>query len=284
MISCLKQIYNHYDSLSVSEKLFADLTIKSPQSILDKPISEISGLLGISPSTIVGATKKLGFDGLRSYKLSLASEVFNPISQKENKEASVDNLNNNVLQWVSQMNCTALLEGMEALKQETFTQAAELLKSAQQIYIIGIGTSGILARELYDYLFRLGLSCMCVEEQHYQLLIAERARKTDAVIAISQSGVNRNIIEICEKIRTNGCKVVGLSNFIETPFAKYTDIYLAPFHSWTNLHENNFSFRIPMLCMIETLYYTLASVMDDAYQTAMKEHRAIVTKTALLKE
>ena len=71
---------------------------------------------------------------------------------------------------------------------------------------------------------------------------------------------------------------------METPFAKYTDLYLAPFHSFSTLHDNNFSFRIPMLCMIETLYYTLASLMEESYQTAMEEHQALVAKTALTGE
>ncbi len=284
MKSCLKQIYHCYDMLTTSEKLFADMTIHSPKSIIEKPIAEIADLLGIAPSTIIGATKKLGFDGFRSFKLSLASEGVNPISKKEGQERTDALQNAEIFQWVSQTNCTALNEGMETLKQETFNRAADLLVKAEHVYVMGIGTSGILARELYDYLFRLGLNCTCVDEQHYQILVAERARASDAVIAISQSGVNRNILDVCERIHGNGGKIVGLSNFIETPFAKYTDIYLAPFHSWTNLHENNFSFRIPMLCMIETLYYTLASMMDETYQTSREEHRIIVKKTALLKE
>ena len=286
MKSCLKQIHHEYDRLSPSEKIFADMVIKRPQAVVEMPIAKIAEALGIAPSTIIGAAKKLGFDGLRTFKLSLASEVINPIEQrKQNQEEDVpENGQEDILHHVVRTNCEALEECGESLSQGAFTSAARVLMDAGQIYVMGIGTSGILARELHDYLFRLRLPITCVEDQHYQLLVAERAKKTDCVIAISQSGVNKNIIEVCERIRANGCRIIGLSNFMETPFAKYTDLYLAPFHSFSTLHDNNFSFRIPMLCMIETLYYTLASLMEESYQTAMEEHQALVAKTALTGE
>lgn len=281
MKSCLNQISGMYEKLSYSERILADRAIQNPEDVVRRPIAELSEALGIAPSTIVSAAKKLGFAGFKDFKLSLASETVNPISGVWNQPERADAQAENTFSRALMSNRTALEEMQKSMSPALFDQATDMLLTAKRIHIFGIGTSGILALELHDYLFRLGLDSVCYEDRHYQLLAASRASSLDVAVALSQSGVNRDIIELAEQLRGRGCPVIGLSNFSCTPFAKYTDLLLAPFRTLTQFHENNFSFRIPMLLMAETLYYMLADKMDAQYLSAMQENRDVVKKTSL---
>lgn len=279
MRSCLSMISNMYDKLSYSERILADEALSHPESVVYMAIGELSEKLGIATSTIVATTKKFGFTGFKEFKIALASELINPTTPSFTRPAGSDD--ETTVEKVLKAELFGLEEAMKLVPQELFDKAAGILASAQRIYIIGIGTSAILARELHDYLFRLGLDCTYSEDHHQQLLVAKRLGPNDAAILISQSGVNKDIINIGVELKQHYANVIGISNFQNTPFAKCTDVLLAPFNTLTSFHENNFTLRIPMMAMMEALYYTLSELMMEKYSTSMEANNDVIRSTAI---
>lgn len=276
MKSVLTQISNQYASLSYSEGLFADYVLANRDSIIHMAIAEVSENIGIASSTIIAAVKKLGYSGFREFKLALASELLNPAGAWKHVPGSKEPEGTNTYRQVVLSNIAALKESLETMEYSLIEDAASLLLNAGHIYIFGVGTSGVLAREAHDFFFRLGLNSTFSEDLHYQLLAAARLKKGDIALLISQTGINKDIINIAEKIKETGQTIIGISNYMGTPFAKYTDLLLAPLTMLSTTHDNNFSFRIPILCIIETLYYTISEQMGEKYQSALKANRQVV--------
>ena len=277
MKSCLSQISNLYDKMSYSEHVLADEALAHPENIVYKSIHELADSLHIAPSTIVATTKKLGYSGFREFKIALASEMINPISQNQDVKQGEES----IFVKVITSNIQGLEEALNSLPQSYFDEAASIISESKMIYIMGIGTSGIIARELHDYLFRLGIECSIITDQHHQLLVANRIEGDTSAILISQSGVNKDIIKIGEMIQHNGGKSIGISNFLNTPFAKSVNTILAPFKSPTAFHENNFTMRIPMMAIIENLYYTLSKLLADRYQSSVEENKKVIISTSI---
>lgn len=276
MKSVLTQISNQYASLSYSEGLFADYVLANRDQIIHMAIAEVSENIGIASSTIIAAVKKLGYSGFREFKLALASELLNPAGAWKHVPASKEPEGTNTYRQVVLSNIAALEESLETMKYSLIQDVASLLLNAGHIYIFGVGTSGVLAREAHDFFFRLGLNSSFSEDLHYQLLAATRLKEGDIALLISQTGINKDIINIAEKIKETGQTIIGISNYMGTPFAKYTDLLLAPLTMLSATHDNNFSFRIPILCIIETLYYTVSEQMGEKYQSALKANRQVV--------
>lgn len=277
-LSCLKTIHDYYKSLSYSEKLIADYTFNHASSLINLSIQELAETLGIAPSTIIYFVKKLGFTGYREFKITLASEVLNP-THKQWDMNKVDT-NDNLYISIVKSNTKALEESFDMINFKNIQAAANLMSAANKIVLFGIGSSSMLAHEAYDLFLRLGLNCSINDDIHHQMLAASLLKKSDVGVVFSQSGVNKNIMQIVETISNNKAKTIGICNYSKTPFFKMVDIGLAPFSSVSNFHPRHYVFKIPMLCIIETLYYTLASNLNDVDQVIAKS-KNIVEDTSI---
>lgn len=279
MVSCTKNIMDHYAQLSYSEKLFADYVLVNKAKVIYMSIQELSESICIAASTIIAATKKLGYSGLKEFKIALASEQINPT---ERMVIPTDQgIQGKILDHVVRANISALEETLNTISPSLIHQAAELLLNAGTIHIYGIGTSAILAREAYDFLFRLCLNCVLYDDPYYQKLSIATQKESDISLIISQSGVNREILLVAEKIHSRGGKIIGISNYLGTPFAKYCDVLLAALPNVSTVHDNHFSFRIPILCIIETLYYALSQSMGERYQSALNLNQTIIQESSI---
>ena len=154
MISCTKNIIDNYNRLSYSEKIFADYVLANKCKVVYMSIKELADTMGIASSTIIAATKKLGYSGLKEFKISLASEPTNSTDHMVVPSSQMQQ-GPNIFKEVVYSNISALEETFNTLSYSLIEQAASLLLSAGTIHIYGIGTSAILAREAYDFLFRL---------------------------------------------------------------------------------------------------------------------------------
>lgn len=280
MISCTKNIIDNYNRLSYSEKIFADYVLANKCKVVYMSIKELADTMGIASSTIIAATKKLGYSGLKEFKISLASEPTNSTDHMVVPSSQMQQ-GPNIFKEVVYSNISALEETFNTLSYSLIEQAASLLLSAGTIHIYGIGTSAILAREAYDFLFRLCLNCILYDDPYYQQISIATQKENDVSLIITQSGVNRNILIIAEKIHNSSHKVIGISNYRGTPFSKYCDVLLAALPSISNIHDNHFSFRIPILCILETLFYTLSQAMGDRYKSALNLNQRIIKETSI---
>jgi len=281
MKSTFTQISNQYPRLSYSERLFADYVMANRDQIVHMPIAEVSAAVGIASSTIFAAVKKLGFDGYREFKIALASELLNPIDTWKSSEETVETTEQNMYHQVVHSNIAALTESLDKIPYSYFQEAASMLLNSRQIYLFGIGTSGVLAREAHDFLYRLGLSSVFHEDLHYQRLTPSRMHDDDIALLISQTGVNKDIIDIAELLKDHHRRTIGISNYISTPFGKYMDLLLAPFTMLSKTHDNHFSFRVPILCIIETLYYVISEQMGDEYPSVLKLNHQLVKDSSV---
>ncbi len=279
MISCTKNIIDNYNKLSYSEKLFADYVLVNKAKVIYMSVTELAEAINIAASTIISASKKLGYDGLKNFKISLASEQTNPTERMTLPTGQ--GTDTNILKNVIKSNISALEEILNSIPYSLIEQATEVLLKADTIHIYGIGTSSILARETYDFLFRLCLNCVLYDDPYYQHLSIAMQKENDVSLIISQSGVNREILLIAEKIRNNNHKIIGISNYMGTPFSKYCDILLAALPNISNAHDNHFSFRIPILCIIETIYYSLFHAMGEQSKLAFDLNRTIINETSV---
>lgn len=281
MASCLKSISDQYDRLSYSEKLFSDYVLIHPSDIIQMSIHELAYTLGISPATIIGAVKKLGFSGYKDFKIQLASETNNPIRQQKEMLPAGENQQKNTYASVAKSNIVALEESISMVRFENFEKAVEHLIKASHICFFGIGSSALLANEAFDLIFRLGLDCSYIQERDHQFFRASVMKSTNVAVIVSQTGVNKDNLRLAELLKKQGVPIIGISNYTGTPFAKLVDVLLAPLNQVSLMHDNHYTFRIPIFCVIETLYYMILERLGEDSHSAMTKIRELTENTAI---
>lgn len=283
MASCIKQVTDLYDTLSYSDKLFADFVLQHPSQLIHMSIDKAASQIGVAPSTIIATVKKLGYEGFRAFKIHLASELTNPTSEswEKSQPAILSGSEGSLYEKVVKANISALEESLGAIGTREMEQAVHILLGAKRVYFFGVGTSSILAYEAMDYLFRIGLQCVYFSDYHRQVVSIASIRPDDAAILITQSGVNKEILSISELLKQENIPSIGISNYTNTPFSKYVDVLLAPLQSLSVHHDNHFALRIPILCVIETLFYGLYDKLGKKAELAMEKNRKMVKYLAI---
>ncbi len=279
MNSCLKQISSIHDKLSYSEKIFAEYILENREHAIYMSIAELSNVLKIAPSTIVAATKKLGFSGWREFKVTLATEMVSPFNIWIQDKVKVDETN--MFSYVVSSNIQMLREMTDNIESSLLENVAEILYSAQKLSIFGVGTSNILAHEAFDSLFRLGLPCSVYDNWHHQLLAASKLGKNEIALFVSQSGVNKDVITLAEQARQSGCIMIGICNFSGTPFGRYMDYLLSPLKEASQIHDNHFTLRIPILCIIEALFYIISKKMGKEFSGEIDKSYQVVKQLSV---
>lgn len=95
---------------------------------------------------------------------------------------------------------------------EQFTGA---IKAAQRVFVVGVGRSGLVAKNVAMRLVRLNIQTFVVYET-----VNPKIKKGDILIAISGSGETTDVIDCVKIARIRGAQVLGLTADVHSPLAK----------------------------------------------------------------
>jgi len=93
-----------------------------------------------------------------------------------------------------------------------------LILDAEQIYVLGIGHSGMFGRILSMKLNHVGLKAFTIFDE-----INPPFTKNDLLIAISQSGGTATVVTLAEKAKKLGGRVLGVTSNKDSVLGKMSD-------------------------------------------------------------
>ena len=280
MNSSLKMIYERYDSFSYSEKLLANYITADIERILHLTIRDLAQACRVSPTTVFNFIKKLGCYGYSEFKISLASEITNkahtPIRNKPFQT------HNELYSEIVRTNATLLYDSIANFNSAEFENAVNAISKADRIIFLGLGASNILAYEAYNLFIRIGINCVYVSDYLLQMITTSFYTKKDIAVVISQSGINKDIFEVVEILKKQEVPIVGINSFTKTPFSKMVDIPLSSFiDNPETENSERFTYRFPILCMIEALYYAVMIQKGDPAKQAVVKTDQFIKKRSL---
>lgn len=115
-----------------------------------------------------------------------------------------------------------LVEHIERFKNEIdlelVKKVIELINSAENIFLIGSGRSGLVAKAFAMRLMHLGYKAYVVGET-----ITPRIKEKDLLIAISGSGETSYVITYAKKVKELGIKVLAFTSRRDSTLSKIAD-------------------------------------------------------------
>ncbi len=269
----ITKIKEHRDSLRKSERKVADFILDNAASVINMRIVDVASSAEVSEPTVIRFCRALEFDGFQAFKLQLAQHMgANPSYTQfsvDDKDTVAD-----LSHKVFDSTIGSLLAVRDELDPVVLKKAINIISKANRVEFYGFGASGSVAADAQHKFFRLQLSTAAYTDPHIQHMSAISLSEQDVVVAISQSGRTKALIQSVKLAMEAGATVIGLAPQ-ETPLSKLCSIPI-----YVNMEEDLHVFtpvssRIAHLLVIDVLAMGVARYRKPL----LKDHLKRINKS-----
>lgn len=259
-------------SLSPAERRVADIVTSDYEMATRMTIAELAARAEVSQPTVTRFCRTLGCASFSEFKISLATTL-TVAAVYLRSERIFDDDAGHLAHTVMMRAAGAVRECLDQLDTAAVGQAIDALAASQRIDIYGQGGgSAALAEDAKLRLFRLGLPVSAYQDGHQQRMSAATLRPGDGVLAISNSGRSKPVVEAVEIARSFGAKTVAITR-PGTPLAMAADIaILVTIAEGTDVKMPTPS-RYAHMAVIDTLAAGIAKKMGDRSRDALRRVR-----------
>jgi RpiR family transcriptional regulator, carbohydrate utilization regulator len=267
-INLIRRITQALTTLRKSECKVAELVLKEPEQVIQMRIIDLANKANVSEPTVMRFCKALNFEGFQAFKLGLAQHLGSSGSFSQFQVSAKDSVSA-VSRKVFDTTLGSLISVRDELDSQALESAIEALSKAERVEFYGFGASGSVAIDAQHKFFRLQVSAAAYTDQHIQHMSAISLKKGNVVVAISQSGRTKALIQSVILAREAGATVIGLTPD-NTPLAK---LCAHPIH--INVVEDQHVFtpvssRIAHLVVIDVLAMGVAQHRGDLLKDHLK--------------
>ena len=150
---------------------------------------------------------------------------------------------------ISSLENTRKLIDMQVLE-----KCVNLLIESSAVYLYGLGSSLLVARDAYLKWLRINKECFICDDVHAQYLQAMNMKKGSVAMIISYSGMTQEMITCAEIIRDKGLPIILISRLDDSPLTRLADYNLCVASTEVLIRHGAMSSRISQLNMIDILY------------------------------
>ncbi len=251
MENLLRRIASNRPNLSKSENRVADYVLQHTSEIIGMRISDLATAAEVSEPTVIRFCRAVGFDGFKSFKLQLAKALGSGSAFAQFAVAETDTVAD-LSDKVFDSTIGSLLTVRDDLDARVLEKAISAIAEARRVEFYGFGASGSVAADAQHKFFRLRLSTAAYTDPHIQHMSAISLGRKDVVVAISQSGKSKALLQSVRLAREAGATVIGLAPQ-QTPLSRLCSITIH-----VNMEEDDqalhpISSRIAHLLVIDVL-------------------------------
>ncbi|MFZ0370452.1 MAG: MurR/RpiR family transcriptional regulator [Halobacillus sp.] len=273
----INRIRSSYSQFSEKEKLIADYILENRDQIVHSTINQVADDLMVADATVFRFCKRLGFKGYQAMKIALASETVNPI-QDIHETITENDTDLEITEKVFQANIRALEASRDIQNHETLAKAMEDLLSAERVFFYGSGGSGILAMDAHHKFLRTGMETHAYTDSHLQLMSASQLREGDLAVVISHTGSNKDILDIVDVAKSNGARVMAITNFAKSPLTKSVDLSLYTVAQETEFRSEALASRIAGLTLIDSLFVNYSIKKKEQAKASTQKMRNAISR------
>ena len=202
------EIKQNYEALNQSQKRVAGTFLRHPD-VLTMSIAEIAAQSDTSASAITRFVRKFGYEGLDTFRIAMAQSSnaiasndiieIDPIVQKNDDLSTI-------IDKVAVMLSTTVSDTANFLDEKVIQEAISALKKARRIYLIGVGSSGVIAYDLAHKFNRAGFLALHSWDGHMVMENLAYLNEQDVVLSFSYSGETKEVLAALDIARERGAQ------------------------------------------------------------------------------
>jgi len=233
-------MFSHHDLASLNAlemQVYHDI-IKHPESVSYMTIRELAERAGVSTTTVLRFCRKMGCDGWSEFRIRfrLVQQQAQPV------QANVG---------VSEM-----LSFFKSINNDEFSalisRAAEMINRAEQLFFIGAGTSGSLAKYGARFFSNVGKFSHYIDDPYYP--VSGSVDDNTLAIVLSVSGETPEILRLASQFSLRRCQTLAITHSESSSLAKMSDFTLAYHVPVIRLNDNyDITTQVPVMYILEAV-------------------------------
>ncbi|MBJ3815702.1 MurR/RpiR family transcriptional regulator [Shimwellia pseudoproteus] len=215
-MNCLTRIRQRFSSLTQSDRKLAKYVLDNPVQALHMSSQQLANAADVSQSSVVKFAQKMGYKGYPALKISLSEAL---ATAPATPSVSVHNaiLGDDPLRVVGEKlikeNIAAMHATLDVNSEDKLLHSVAMIRHARRILLVGIGASGLVAKNLAWKLMKIGVNAVAEQDMHALLATVQAMSSDDLLLAISYSGERREINLAADEASNVGAQILALTGF-----------------------------------------------------------------------
>ncbi len=244
-------ISDSIEKLRKSEKKVAKFVLKNPFAVIRMRIVDLAQNASVSEPTVVRFCRAIGCHGFQDFKLALAQQLASSPSFGRIAVTESDSTRE-YTHKVFDSTVDTLLKVRDSLVLGDLDAAVEAIIAAKRVEFYGFGASAAVAFDAQHKFFRLQITSAAYSDPHLQNISATSLQPGDVVIAISQSGRSKALLDSMQLVKQVRGITIALAP-TNSPVAETADISIKVDSQEDNQIYIPLTSRIAHLAVIDVL-------------------------------
>ncbi len=246
------KINSAFIHLGKAEKRVATFVKNYPEEVIKLPINVLAEKVGVSVSTIIRLCRRIEINGYTDLKIDITRDLalnYKKTYSEINSNDSIPLLLNKVQQsFLQTISNTFKILSISALKEAYLN-----IINSDSVLIIGAGGTAALAKLLNHKLLKLEINSQWSDDFSLIPLLINKIGKNEVLFVLSHSGSTNLVYDAVVMAKKRGCKIIILTNYLQSPMAKKSDIILATGIDEQPLGSEGVTTRMAQISIIEVL-------------------------------
>ena len=255
-------IASHESELTDMERDIAQYFLSSEARQHSLSSSRVTELLHVSKAALTRFSQKCGFSGYREFVYHFNEETKNQKQVQDHDERTLS-----VLQRYHHVN--NVTESL--VKDSQLDRVAELIDQADRVYFFGIGSSGLVAREMKLRLMRLGVVCEALTDQDGFTWTTSILDSSCLVIGFSLSGSTSSITDSLLNAKEKGAKTILITSNPAAIHQGFTEVLPAASLP-SSTYIDRISAVLPLLILVDLIYAHFLSKNREEKETTFNSY------------
>ena len=227
----LARIRGERDRMSAIERRIADFMVENAHLLRDYSSQQLANALGISQSSVVKFSQKLGFKGYPDLKFSIGESL-------ARRDGASDANDGGIAPELRDDPGVLLAESLWRAKSQAVqvtgalnahgdvAAVAEAIRAAGKVYSIGVGNDGLYARAIAIKLALIGRTAIHLFDPALMAVGTSSAAPGDVLLVLCEHGQEAVLCHTARLFRQRGGKVVTITRHTANALRAHADMSL----------------------------------------------------------
>lgn len=267
----LTRIRAERERMSAIERRIADFVCDNAHLLRDYSSLQLATALGISQSSVVKFSQKLGYRGYPDLKYSIGQAVAlagepAATAEQNDTEAAVPDRYQALLDDLSGRKLAAEQQTRLMNPVAELARIVDLLDHAPRVFVHGLGDDGVYARELTIRLSLLGLLAIHHSDPILMLSNLSAVRRGDVLLMLSEFGKMPPLINISRQFQDLGGTVVSVTRHTANPLRAMADAALVVCAHDHAPHMAQLLYRSALQSLLDCLFVLLCHANPERHR------------------
>ncbi|MFI3225831.1 MAG: MurR/RpiR family transcriptional regulator [Clostridia bacterium] len=269
-----QEIKSVYKNLTKTEKKVADYVLKNPKKVLYLAINELADECEVGDTSVYRFCRSIGLRGYQEFKVRLS------LSLNDDVSFSVSSIQNadfkEMANAIAKKYNNAVNKTMSVVNEQAVNEIVDNIINAKNVYLFGIGASGITALDALTHFIRITSKVRFVNDIHTQVMISNILSEDDFVLFISHSGETLENISIAKNAKNSGAKLACITMYPDSTLASLCDTCLVYGAFDAPTSGSAIDIRIAQLYAVDLIYQAYYLRDKENSQNAISKTNAAI--------